>query len=293
MRWDNRSRYARRVGASHTCSGWLPRMVARWEGTGFCVFAVQGGRRRTVYRSCGRRPSNTDYVRSDLYPSWSPDGQRIAFFRCCRVGLDLDLYVVILPSRAVRRLATTSADLNFELVGGSPSWSPDSREVAFASCVIVTSKSDSRTQETVCHLAAAPADAHGSRPIGPPESTSGEWSRDRREIAVTPRGIIVGNRGHRTLGVPEALSAHWSPDGAHLAVETLSSLRILDGRARELRRIAVKAVGTDSFRWSPDGREIAIANGRALVVVDLRNSRVQTVLAEPATTPQWQPRSHR
>lgn len=79
------------------------------------VFDAQSGDRE--------REITLEEVDEVLNPTWSPDGQSIAFTGMAR-GLT-DLYVVDLPSGAVRALTRDAfADLQ-------PAWSPDGRRIAF------------------------------------------------------------------------------------------------------------------------------------------------------------------
>lgn len=58
-------------------------------------------------------------------PSWSPDGERIAFYSPRDGGRDL--YIMDVYSRQTRRLTNNNVN------NSSPSWSPDGREIVFAS----------------------------------------------------------------------------------------------------------------------------------------------------------------
>ena len=72
-----------------------------------------------------------DDAYDDLSPDWSPDGQRIAFYR--RDALesggdgDADIYVMNADGSEVTRLTDNNAADYF------PAWSPDGRRIAFSS----------------------------------------------------------------------------------------------------------------------------------------------------------------
>jgi Tol biopolymer transport system component len=233
---------------------------------------------------------------ADFYPSWSPDGSRIAFFRDTGPGLGLTLYVVQPHSGNVTRLAVTQATLDYELVGGAPRWSPDSREIAFARCAILDT-GERFGQSTRCDLASVTIDRRVRR-LGPFGSDFGEWSPDGHEfVAIEPRSradsttrlVVREANGHATLFGPEARSAHWSPDGKLIAFERSFELFVLEKDTGRIRRGPLEVYGADSYSWSPDGQNLAVATADTMVVVDAQRGRVQTVLAESVAYPRWQP----
>ena len=67
--------------------------------------------------------NNVDWT--DEHPSWSPDGERLAF-ASDRDG-DLEIFVLHLETGDLRQITDN------EGFDGHPSWSPDSRRIAFAS----------------------------------------------------------------------------------------------------------------------------------------------------------------
>jgi Tol biopolymer transport system component len=67
----------------------------------------------------------TDNDASDLHPSWSPDGEKLAFVR----GLEgqIEIFVMDADGSNPTRLTNNNAD------DTNPSWSPDGEKIAFAS----------------------------------------------------------------------------------------------------------------------------------------------------------------
>lgn len=91
----------------------------------FSAILKAGSRAQDLYvlRASGGRPRRLTHGRSDLNPSWSPDGRRLVFAR--RIGTTSDLYVIRADGSGLRRLTrTASAELD-------PVWSPDGRQIAF------------------------------------------------------------------------------------------------------------------------------------------------------------------
>jgi len=64
----------------------------------------------------------------DWGPAFSPDGKSIAFLRSSGPGLVDDVYVVSASGGEARRLTFDN-----RMIGGPPAWTPDGREVVFAS----------------------------------------------------------------------------------------------------------------------------------------------------------------
>ena len=67
----------------------------------------------------------TKHVASDRHPSWSPDGERIAF-TSNRIGLNGEIHVMDSDGKNVIRLTNGEWDTN-------PAWSPDGKKIAFES----------------------------------------------------------------------------------------------------------------------------------------------------------------
>jgi Ca2+-binding RTX toxin-like protein len=71
-----------------------------------------------------RRLTNNTLI--DANPSWSPDGTRLVFERCCDGGTS-DIYTIDVASRVETALTGPSTQ-DFD-----PSWSPDGTRIAFVS----------------------------------------------------------------------------------------------------------------------------------------------------------------
>ena len=70
----------------------------------------------------------TNNHKNDWYPSWSPDGKRIAFASDRKGDLDnFEIYVMDADGQNVQKLTNNRKD------DSSPSWSPDGKRIAFFS----------------------------------------------------------------------------------------------------------------------------------------------------------------
>ena len=201
----------------------------------------------------------TKHVASDRHPSWSPDGERIAFMSN-RIGLNGEIHVMDSDGKNVIRLTNGEWDTN-------PAWSPDGKKIAFESSPakgnseIYVMNADGRNQT---RLTDSPRyDGHPS------------WSPDGQRIAfVSQRGgfriqiyVMDSNGENQTRLTHDGgnkLEPSWSPDGKSIAfVYNFASIQIyvMDSDGKNRRKL------TDGRRdwspaWSPDGEMIAYESWR-------------------------------
>jgi Tol biopolymer transport system component/predicted Ser/Thr protein kinase len=210
---------------------------------------------------------------AERYPTFSPDGEQVAFdWEGVKPG-NRDIYVKMIGSSEVHRVTTDpAADV-------LPSWSPDGRSIAFVRSTATTN---------AIHLVS---------PLGGPDRKLADlparpgrlsWSRDGRWLALASdlRAAAPVVPGIRVVRVPEGdlrivtspvgtvvhYNPAFSPDGRQLAytssdgwwawhveVVALGSDSTPKGPARRLTRRAMVMEG--GLAWAPDGRSLVYGGG--------------------------------
>ncbi len=226
---------------------------------------------RLLERSRGQRGE------TDISPSLSPDGRRLAFFSG-RGIFGIDLYIADAErGRIVKRLTSPNNDNHFDalsFLASAGSWSPDGQRLAFVTQV-------EGDHELSIYDMDQDRIVQRFRPEEAEAITDPSWGPDGR-IAFVGHGRGIsdlfvldptnGSVQQLTDDRYSELHPAWSPDGRTIAFTTdrdpatdfdrLSyapmRLALIDAGTREIRllpRIAEQARQTNP-QWAPDGQSI-------------------------------------
>lgn len=189
-----------------------------------------------------------------LTPSWSPDGQSIAFARSVRVGGALgdviDVMVMSAEGGDQRVLARVNGP-NF--TGTAPTFSPSGRRIVYST--------------------------------GSAIKTIGINGGDPQ--------VLVRNGRHPNGGVVGVSTPEFSPSGKRIAFTGLPKGEDFDGlwtmrrNGTDLRFVVGGIEGSGGLSWSPEGRWLAF-NGRDASLVH-PNGRARRLFAVGFRGPAWSP----
>jgi Tol biopolymer transport system component len=208
----------------------------------------------TTNATGGQEARLTYHAAWDSWPTWSPDGTRIAF-ASGRDDPDGDIYVMNADGTDVRRVTTHSgADI-------SPAWSPDGKQLLFEA-----------TRQNTGALYTINVDGSGEAPLpnGNPGS-SPAWSATGKIAYVCNGGeyaeICVMNpdgTGQRPITGTSYTGEYdpsWSPDGARIAYVTNSDdVWIIDATGANARNLTQFCCNPAHTAWSPDGKQVIFSN---------------------------------
>jgi len=213
----------------------------------------------------------TDLAGGAYDPTWSPDGESIAFSGSEVEGSDLDIYTTELNGGAARRVAGTWKD------DGHPDWSPDGRQIVFDSrtgdprsgpgAILVTSvrsgELDRLTPRRTRYAATVPAWSPDGRWIAYRVYVEGYtlngWPWSARLWLMRPDGSGKRRIGGQNDDMRVIHAPSWSPDGRFVVTqrsnwrEDLFQVLLFDPRTRRAQSV-LKGIRDDAEpSWSVDG----------------------------------------
>jgi hypothetical protein len=243
---------------------------------------VGANRQIEVRDSDGSNPqrlTNTQFDES--WPTWSPDGKKIAFVSN-RDG-NLEIYVMPAPGQQSGEAEAVNLTRNPANDTG-PAWSPDGKKIAFAS----------RREGGSWELFVMNADGTDVRQLtADSNSMSPSWSPDGSRIAFASK--MSGNWeiytmkadgtdvSRLTVNEADDISPAWSPAGDYIAFESrrdgLSDIYIMRTNGAQQTRLSASSTSDDhSPTWLPDGQNIVFYSNREgnweLYVTDIAGDKV-------------------
>jgi WD40 repeat protein/putative metal-binding protein len=220
-------------------------------------------------------------------PSWSPDGQRLAF-TTNRDG-NFEIYVTGASGTPLTRVTNSPTD-EF-----SPTWSPDGTKIAF----------ERDDANAVAQILVMNADGSGVTNLSPSltDDRNPAWSPDGSRIAFA-RGApdnhdifvmpATGGAGTPlTSGAANDTNPDWSPDSAQIVYQSNSTLVVMTAGGANPNPLPLPNGGLRPA-WSPDGTKIVFDVSPELYSVNPDGSGLTPLTSGGSTTllsqsPTWQP----
>jgi len=229
----------------------------------------------------------------NLFPAWSPEGDRVAFMSY-RDGQQGTYMLDVHNGRVILVGETPGSNLG-------PGWHPNGREL-----LLSLSKSG---QHEIYRM-----DLRGKSQrrltVSPAIEVSPDWSPNGRDVVFTsdrtgtPQLYIMDadGSGRRRLTFEGRYNdaAAWSPSGEQIVYawreEDLTQLVLMNATGEDRRVLTEPSWrNCEDPRWAPDGRHVVFASDRTgvfkLYVLDVieGTARQLTHGDEPDTTPDWSP----
>lgn len=196
-------------------------------------------------------------IEQHLFPTWSPDGKRIAFFR---TRGEHGLWVMSADGRNLRKIPTSTSDDFLDL-----SWSRSGRILYSSSSIGLQALVGIRPDT-------------GQRRLLVSDATQPRWSRDGRQLAFvrhvgragTFEVLVSDDSGANVRNVTRHPAADelpsWSPDGSRIAYSTerggdeaLVDVYTSSSDGTDPRPLAVGPENEADPDWSPDGSTVLFA----------------------------------
>jgi uncharacterized repeat protein (TIGR01451 family) len=207
----------------------------------------------------------------DGFPSWSADGQKIAF--SCSTG------ICVMNADGTGRVAVPSC------VCRQPTWSPDGTKLAVVDgSYLATINVDGTNRTDIVGMG-----VFDSGPTWSPDGSRIAFEEFNRLRTVKPDGTDV-----QTVGSDIEIEPDWSPDGTRIAMSDQSQAGVIfsirpDGTG--LTQISPGSGREPS--WSPDQAQVAFEYGNDIAVSAVGGS-TQTLLTSDTVrdmnrAPAWQP----
>lgn len=246
-----------------------PLGLIAYEGTDGNIYTIDrdGKQRNVITQDAILSPASGQEGRVYQYPTWAPDGQKLAFMGFTsstspQTNPQATLYTASSDGKKRVEAFKSQDSLPFYLF-----WSPNSQYVTFLSNI---------AGETDLALNLAAAAGGDSKIIGTGQPFYWDWSPDNQAIIVHTGGAIAENPDARLAFYqldgsirkkeldlkPGSFQAPaWSPGGDELVLTTDNGSGgeelVLTGRDGSVKRVLAELSGQAAFAWSPEGSRLA------------------------------------
>ena len=207
---------------------------------------------------------------NDQYPTWSPDGKKIAFVSNRNVG-HIQIWVIDADGKNPIRLTDGLGDSN-------PDWSPDGTKILYDAHL--------DPEEHIGDDGITVMDAAGNnKRLLTEEGAHPSWSPDGKRIVYTHGQIYVmdadgGNRMQLTHDVGFKRMPSWSPDGRSIAYMANDRIWVMDSDGENQEQLT-KINWDNHPTWSPESDAIAFQSwrdgGPRIYTVDVTSGAVNVM----------------
>jgi Tol biopolymer transport system component len=228
-------------------------------------------------------------------PTWSPDGQSLAFYRDANPYDRSGIYIINADGSAERFLG----------VGFSPAWASDGR-IAFSigggashGRIAVMNPDGGGFRRLLDGSSLVTADDSCEDGWLTPHVDHPAWSPDSRQItfvitcsSMWSKLFVMNDDGSEPrllVDSWQAFSPAWSPDGSRIAAVVDGAISVLDVRSGTWHGYDGTGVYQAKVDWSPDGRQLLFAAGdpgkARIFVLELETGDVRQLV--PGTVPDY------